>query len=409
MRNDDSGRRSASQAEHYPAFDTANKNGKHGTRLIYYLGHIKMMAAAQPFLSGAISKTINMPNEATVDDIKVAYEQAWKLGLKSVALYRDGCKLSQPLAASVGGKGKGERGREDKEKAESKIFIEEKTKTKDSAIMADPMIREALSEADDVADAIRQASELLSSHTHASPPMESYSKDGTVTEKRVYLHGEKRPLPAKRGGITVAAKIAGKHQLWLRTGEYPDGKLAEIFIDMYKEGSAFSSMLNMFAISISMGLQHGVPLEKLVDNFTFTRFEPSGMTDHPNVKICTSPIDFVFRILGMEYLGRMDFVQVKPKGIQKNKFENIARLAQSNMTQETIDLGIEFDKKESIAHGQVELPVIGSNKQEAVSAIDISLGEMMGDAPACPTCGHTTVRNGSCFKCLNCGDSLGCS
>ena len=391
------------KAEHYPAFDTANKNGKRGTRIIHYLGHIKMMAAAQPFLSGAISKTINMPNEATLDDIKIAYEQAWKLGLKSVALYRDGCKLSQPLMASVN---KTKKVEPDFAKATPG---KEKIQTKEAMIVADPMIREALSEADDVADAIRQASELLSSHTHASPPMESYSKDGTVTERRVYLHGEKRPLPAKRGGITVAAKIAGKHQLWLRTGEYPDGKLAEIFIDMYKEGSAFSSMLNMFAISISMGLQHGVPLEKLVDNYTFTCFEPSGMTDHPNVKICTSPIDFVFRVLGMEYLGRMDFVQVKPKGIQKNKFENIARLAQSNMTQETIDLGIEFDKKESIAHGQVELPVIGSNKSEVASAIDTSLGEMMGDAPACPTCGHITVRNGSCYKCLNCGDSLGCS
>jgi ribonucleoside-diphosphate reductase alpha chain len=274
-------------------------------------------------------------------------------------------------------------------------------------VIADPIIREALKESDEVADVIRQASEILSSHAHASPPMESYSRDGSVREKRVYLHGEKRALPAKRSGITVAAKIAGKHQLWLRTGEYPDGKLAEIFIDMYKEGSAFSSMLNMFAISISMGLQYGVPLEKFVENYVFTRFEPAGMTDHPNVKVCTSPIDFVFRILGMEYLGMTDFVQVKPKGIQKNKFENIARLAQTAMTQETLDMSPEARIDEAV--GQVELPVIGPIKKEINNASDKALGDMMGDAPACPTCGHITVRNGSCYKCLNCGDSLGCS
>ena len=178
---------------------------------------------------------------------------------------------------------------------------------------------------------------------------------------------------------------------------------------MYKEGSAFSSMLNMFAINVSMGLQYGVPLEKYVENFTFTRFEPSGMTDHPNVKMCTSVIDFVFRVLGMEYLGRMDFVQVPTQGIQKNKFENLAKLARAGALQETID----FDKpqptasitKSVIEEIQATLPNIGTSKD----SISQSLGKMMGDAPACPTCGHITVRNGSCYKCLNCGDSLGCS
>src|SRR3989338_560934 len=211
----------------------------------------------------------------------------------------------------------------------------------------------------------------------------SYHRDGQVAERRVYLHGEKRRLPAKRGGITISATIGGKSQIWLRTGEYPDGKLAEIFIDMYKEGAAFRSILNMFAISVSMGLQYGVPLEKYVENFTFTRFEPAGMTDHPNVKICTSIIDFVFRVLGMEYLGRTDFVQVKPQGVQKNRFENMARIAETTVSQKT-------------------LPMIAINDTD--NPMDTALQTMDGDAPACPTCGHITVRNGACYKCLNCGD-----
>jgi len=389
--------------EHYQVFDCANRCGKKGERFIHYMGHIKMMASAQPFLSGAISKTINMPNEATIDDVKKAYDESWKLALKAVALYRDGCKLSQPLATSTK---KTEEKKENKEEVVSGKEVNETAEKVEEKV--NPIIKQALSEADDISLAIRHASEILSNHVQASPPMDSYRKDGTIMEKRVYLHGEKRVLPAKRGGITVAAKIAGKHQLWLRTGEYPDGRLAEIFIDMYKEGSAFSSMLNMFAISISMGLQYGVPLEKYVDNFTFTRFEPAGMTDHPNVKLCTSVIDFVFRVLGMEYLGRTDFVQVKPTGIQKNKFENIARLAETGSGQESMVLPKLEERKTEEVVGQAELPVV-SEKPQAKNAADSALSEMMGDAPACPTCGHITVRNGSCYKCLNCGDSLGCS
>ncbi|MBT4547342.1 MAG: vitamin B12-dependent ribonucleotide reductase, partial [Candidatus Magasanikbacteria bacterium] len=263
-------------------------------------------------------------------------------------------------------------------------------------------------ETNDEDDAIRQASEILSQHVGIQTPMESYSKDGEVAERRVYLHGEKRKVPAKRGGITVSAKI-GTQQIWLRTGEYPDGRLAEIFIDMYKEGAGFRSTLNMFAISVSMGLQYGVPLEKYVENFLFTRFEPSGFTDHPNIKSCTSVIDFVFKVLGMEYLGRTDYVQVLPKGIQKKKFENLAKLAETTAPQETMDLP---EKKEEVEVSEVQdqatLPTM--EKEEAIQdASSAALSEMMGDAPACPTCGHVTVRNGTCYKCLNCGDSLGCS
>ncbi|MFA6427291.1 MAG: vitamin B12-dependent ribonucleotide reductase [Candidatus Magasanikbacteria bacterium] len=385
------------KAEHYPVFDTANKNGKKGKRFIYYMGHVRMMAAVQPFLSGAISKTINMPHEATVEDIKRAYQESWKVGLKAVALYRDGCKLSQPLST------KSKSSTEDKkEKAEQKIIEEHK----EEVLQISKMVN-----ADEMDDAIFQASQILSQHAGIHTPMESYTKDGEVAERRVYLHGEKRRLPAKRSGITVAAKV-GNQQIWLRTGEYPNGQLAEIFVDMYKEGAAVRSLLNMFAISVSMGLQYGVPLEKYVENFVFTRFEPSGFTDHPNIKNCTSIIDFVFRVLGMEYLGRTDFVQVPPKGIQKKKFENLAKIAENKSAQETMELetpavkeGVSEDMR---GINQSSLPIL-EKEENQTNASDAALSNMMGDAPACPTCGHITVRNGSCYKCLNCGDSLGCS
>jgi len=362
------------------------------------MGHVRMMAAVQPFLSGAISKTINMPNESTLEDVKHAYEESWKSGLKAVALYRDGCKLSQPLSTSS-------KKKEDKEE-EAEVEIETPVDVKEEMekrVAAMPNIK-----TDDMTLALQQASEILTKHVPNSEQMETYGRDGEVKGRRVYLHGEKRKVPAKRSGITVSAKI-GSQQIWLRTGEYPDGRLAEIFVDMYKEGAGFRSMLNMFAISVSMGLQFGVPLEKYVENFVFTRFEPSGFTDHPNIKNCTSIVDFVFRVLGMEYLGRTDFVQVPPKGIQKNKFENMARLVEADNMQETMQLEIKTELEIPLDENQEQLPIINEKKIEHVDANDKALSEMMGDAPACPTCGHITVRNGSCYKCLNCGDSLGCS
>lgn len=383
--------------EHYPIFDCANKCGKKGVRFIAYMGHVKMMAAAQPFLSGAISKTINMPNEVTVEDVKFAYEESWRLGLKAVALYRDGSKLSQALSTSSK---KNDKKEDKKEEVRAEMKTEEKAESKESK------------QAQDLSNAILQASKLMTQHAPSTNAIPSYSKDGSVTEHRVYVHGEKRKVPAKRSGITVATRI-GNQQVFLRTGEYPDGKLAEIFIDMYKEGAAFRSMLNMFAISVSMGLQYGVPLEKYVENFTFTRFEPAGMTDHPNVKICTSIIDFVFRVLGMEYLGRTDFVQVPPKGIQKNKFENLVNLAETNAGQETLVLKTPTQvavpaAAQPVVADQATLGVVAQADAPA-DAMGQALSEMDGDAPACPTCGHITVRNGACYKCLNCGDSLGCS
>lgn len=293
--------------EHLPIFDCANKN-QSGSRFIEPMGHVKMMAAVQPFISGGISKTVNLPNDATIEDIEQIYFQAWKLGLKGTALYRDRCKLSQPLNT-----------KELKEKSEKLI------------------------------------------------------------ERGIEIK-----LPYRRNGLTISSKISG-NKVFLRTGEYPDGKIGEIFIDMHKAGSSYRSLMNCFAIATSMGLKYGVPLEEYVDMFTFTRFEPSGLTTHPNIKSATSVIDFVFRVLGMEYLGRTDFIHVKPSEIQKEKQQSPTEITPTEDLTQTKLLNEELSKKEK------------------------QLGDMLGDAPLCDLCGHTTIRNGSCYKCLNCGNSMGCS
>ncbi|HXG60793.1 MAG TPA: vitamin B12-dependent ribonucleotide reductase, partial [Planctomycetota bacterium] len=247
--------------EHLAIFDCANKCGKHGTRFIHWMGHIKMMGAVQPFISGAISKTINMPSDTTVEDIKEAYLQSWKLGLKAVALYRDGCKASQPLSTKTADK------KEKKAEAAAGELVQGQLLP---ATVAQPV-----------------------SPTAASQSLKRYR------------------LPKKRQGFTLEARIAGQ-KVYLRTGEYEDGSLGEIFVDLAKEGAAFRSMMNCFAMAVSIGLQYGVPLKDFVDLFTFTRFEPQGPVDHPNIKMCTSVIDYIFRVLALEYLGTSEFAQVKP-------------------------------------------------------------------------------------------------
>jgi ribonucleoside-diphosphate reductase alpha chain len=173
--------------------------------------------------------------------------------------------------------------------------------------------------------------------------------------------------------------MVGNQQVYLRTGEYPNGDLGEIFIDMYREGAAFRSVLNCFAISISMGLQHGVPLEKFVEKFTFTRFEPSGFTSHPNVKMCTSIVDYIFRVLAVEYLGRMDLAQVPPEGIEKNRADKLQEIAQA-----ALQVG------------------------EQTALLSGAAAQADAGAPPCDTCGHATIQNGDCFRCMNCGSSMGC-
>ena len=271
--------------EHLPVFDCANKCGKTGTRFIHHMGHIRMMSAAQSFLSGAISKTINMPNEATVEDVLDAYEQSWRHGIKAMALYRDGSKLSQPLSA----------------KSDSTIS-NEAASAKESEI---------------------ELRDRAGDRRGGDRGPRSRSRRVGAGASRLPRRKHRRPrrrrsrfadrLPARRSGFTQEARVAG-NKVFLRTGEYEDGTIGEIFIDMHKEGAAFRSMINCFAIAISKGLQYGVPLEEFVETFTFTRFEPQGMVSgHPNIKMATSIIDYVFRVLGLEYLGRTDLTQVPPE------------------------------------------------------------------------------------------------
>ncbi|MGE0784123.1 MAG: vitamin B12-dependent ribonucleotide reductase [Sandaracinaceae bacterium] len=347
--------------EHLPIFDCANRCGKSGVRFLEPMAHVRMMAAAQPFLSGAISKTVNLPNDATVADVERIYHEGWKLGLKAVALYRDGCKASQPL--STGGDTKDE-------------------KKADAAESTDKAAKPQASVAPEPAHGLR-------------PP-----------ETR------RHRLPKKRTGFTQEARVGG-HKVFLRTGEYDDGSLGEIFIDMHKEGAAFRSLMNCFAISVSMGLQHGVPLESYVDQFTFTRFEPGGMVQgHPNIKFATSMIDFVFRVLGVEYLQRYDFAQVPPQEVQlelqnPTDLDTAHKVSGERVTLPpgTLPTGAAVPAEDITPAEQVTFGFDGSG----ASALDQQLGEMMGDAPMCDQCGHITVRNGACYKCLNCGNSMGCS
>jgi ribonucleoside-diphosphate reductase alpha chain len=319
--------------EHLPVFDCANKCGNTGVRFIHPEGHIRMMAAVQPFISGAISKTINLPNESTEKNIEDCYMLGWKLGLKAVAIYRDGSKLSQPLSTKAKTEGKKEK----------------------------PDASETLT-AEQVLDAARRIIQLSSD---------------TKFKRQLSNIVHRKRLPEKRSGFTQKAKVGGE-TIFVRTGEYDDGTLGEIFIDMHKEGASFRSLLNCFAISVSIGLQYGVPLDEFVEKFIFTRFEPSGIVDHPNIRNSTSVVDYIFRLLALEYLGREDLVQVKPSETGEKK------------------------EPKPLKPKLTELKPELQGEQQY-------LGSMMGDAPLCPTCGHITIRNGACYKCLNCGTSLGCS
>jgi len=323
--------------EHLPIFDTANKNGKRGQRYIHPHGHIRMMAAVQPFISGAISKTINLPNEATWQEIQECYMLAWRLGLKAISIYRDGSKLSQPLSA----------GGTDADSTSTLLLNGNATHhmSPDQVIQ---LIKKVLSK-----------------------------ENGEKIQLEIRRLVGRRELPPKRRGFTQKAKVGGQ-TIFLRTGEYEDGTLGEIFIDMHKEGATLRSLLNCFAIAVSIGLQYGVPLEEFVDKFAFTRFEPSGPVDHPNIKYATSILDYIFRLLAFEYLGRTDLVQVAPS------------------------------PEEQLTQRYKEIPK-STNPSHSSAPFQSFMEQMMGDAPACNVCGHITIRSGTCYRCLNCGNSMGCS
>jgi ribonucleoside-diphosphate reductase alpha chain len=360
---------------HLPVFDCANKCGKKGERFIHAHGHIRMMAAAQPFISGAISKTINLPNEANIDEIADAYMLSWKLALKACALYRDGSKLSQPLS----------------NKSDKKAKDEE---IKEEAIVADsPLI--------DVGKlTVEELLEELQKRMTASPD--------TKLKRQLSRIVERKTLPAKRRGFTQKAKINGQ-AIFLRTGEYSDGTLGEIFIDLAKEGSTLRSLINSFAISVSVGLQYGVPLEEFVEKFVFTKFEPAGMVDHPNIKSTTSIVDFVFRCLAYEYLNRTDLVHVLDK-------PEIGNTGTDAWDEPIADTKPELSDVRVIApaasNSGASTPAVKVQRAAAVKAENSTqefMKSMQSDAPACNTCGHITVRSGTCYKCLNCGNSMGCS
>jgi ribonucleoside-diphosphate reductase alpha chain len=372
--------------EDLPVFDCANKCGKKGRRFIHAHGHIRMMGAAQPFISGAISKTINLPNEATVEEIADAYMLSWELGLKACALYRDGSKLSQPLSSKSDKKKKSEVGNQS---------LEEKQPELPNIVDLGKLTVEELLE--EVNRRVQSSAD-------------------TKLKRQLARIVERRSLPAKRRGFTQKAKINGQ-AIFLRTGEYSDGTLGEIFIDMAKEGATMRSMMNCFAIAISIGLQYGVPLEEFVDKFAFTKFDPSGFVEHPNIKSTTSIVDFIFRVLGYEYLGRTDLVHVLDKPEVMNtgaddwdEIPSNLEYAKENEQPELSSVRITPSSGSVTPQPVKNQRTAQSTKAETgIDAMNTANKNMQSDAPACNVCGHIMMRSGTCYKCLNCGNQGGCS
>lgn len=325
--------------EHYAVFDCANRCGTRGKRFIAFEGHLNIMAAAQPFLSGAISKTINMPNEATIDQVCKVYHRAWELGVKAIALYRDGSKLSQPL----------------------------------SVISEDVLID---------ADEEPSANDRIVA---------------TASAMAQVVKARRELLPNRRAGYTQKVVIGG-HKLYVRTGEYPDGRLGEIFLDMHREGAAFRSLMNCFAIAVSLGLQYGVPLEEYLDAFVFTKFEPSGpVVGHDNIKFSDSVIDFVFRELGFNYLSRHEYAHVPP---DEPIVDEVPKLDPTDL---------EFT--EVMRRTRVEVHTSDESQAIAKSEANRNIARLKGyEGDPCPDCGNLTlIRNGTCLKCDTCGTTTGCS
>jgi len=383
--------------EHYHIFDCANPCGKKGKRYLSVNSHIYMMAAAQSFISGAISKTINMPNDATIEDCQKAYELSWSLGVKANALYRDGSKLSQPLAAALV--------EDDDEAAE---ILESGSAQEKAAVLAEKIVEKV------------------------------------VVKEIVKSHREK--MPERRKGYTQKA-IVGGHKVYLRTGEYADGALGEIFIDMHKEGAGFRAMMNNFAIAVSVGLQYGVPLEEFVDAFTFTKFEPAGMVQgNDSIKNATSILDYIFRELAVSYLDRTDLAHVKPEGaafddLGRGQDEGIRNVKE--LSEDSASKSLEVLKQISSsgylrkrlprelvvlqggqASGNLALSetaaVVADVPQQAAETATLATATSMDartkakmqgyEGDPCGDCGnYTLVRNGTCMKCNTCGATSGCS
>jgi len=364
--------------EHLAVFDCANVCGRIGKRFLSVDSHIKMMAAAQSFISGAISKTINMPNDATIEDCSDAYMLSWQLGIKANALYRDGSKLSQPL---------------------------------NSALLDDEDIDDQESSISNEQDITQRTTEVVEK----------------IVER--FVRAERDKLPHRRKGYTQKATVGG-HKVYLRTGEYENGKLGEIFVDMHKEGAAFRSLMNNFAIAVSIGLQYGVPLEEFVEAFTFTRFEPQGMvTGNDTIKMSTSILDYIFRELAISYLDRNDLGHVGPEdldssttGSGENKSLTTEKVASrgfvrrelkvvsgggSNVTMMPQTTLLKEEKNEML-NENTTIAVNETQKQNLAQEIEAKIKGYEGEA--CGECGNfTLVRNGTCMKCNTCGGTSGCS
>ena len=382
--------------EHLSVFDCANACGRLGKRYLSVESHIRMMAASQPFISGAISKTINMPNEATVAECNAAYMLSWKLGVKANALYRDGSKLSQPLSSQLIA--------DDADEGEDAV----------ESLMAKPMVQ----------------------------------RIETIVEKVIEIARGRDKLPGRRKGYTQKAVVGG-HKVYLRTGEYDDGKLGEIFIDMHKEGAALRAMMNNFAISVSVGLQYGVPLEEYVDAFTFTKFEPAGMVQgNESIKNATSILDYVFRELAVSYLGRNDLAHVEAsemgfdalgKGVgtdepktpasvpaqkylssgfvRKQNLSNVVVMPQGVTSSASPAHALQMRAAESVSVGSLALAessaaYVYEPAAPATTTMDQrAQARLQGyEGDSCGECGNfTLVRNGTCLKCNSCGSTSGCS
>jgi ribonucleoside-diphosphate reductase alpha chain len=363
--------------DHLAVFDCANVCGRIGKRFLSVDSHIKMMAAAQSFVSGAISKTINMPNDATIDDCSDAYMLSWQLGIKANALYRDGSKLSQPLSS-----------------------------------------------------ALLDENDLDEDNDNITNEQDITKRTSQVVEKIVerFIQVERDKLPHRRKGYTQKATVGG-HKVYLRTGEYESGKLGEIFVDMHKEGAAFRSLMNNFAIAVSIGLQYGVPLEEYVEAFTFTRFEPQGMvTGNDTIKMSTSILDYIFRELAISYLDRNDLGHVGPEDLEssttgsgnhKNLIsETVAsrgfvrrelKVVSGGTNNVTMMPKTTSLKEENLSVSSQEDTVIINNKPPNLAQeIEAKIKGYEGEA--CGECGNfTLVRNGTCMKCNTCGATSGCS
>ena len=348
--------------EHLAVFDCAFKAFK-GKRSIHYMAHLKMMAAAQPFISGAISKTVNLPNEATVDDIQDAYLQAWKMGLKCVAIYRDGSKRSQPLNTN-----------------------------KDNASDKNQATNKAAEEIVDLKATIDDLQEQIS-----------------VLEAQAIKPLRKR-LPETRIAKTHKFEIAG-HEGYLTVGLFDDGTPGELFITMAKEGSTIGGLMDSIATLTSIALQHGVPLQTLVKKFSHQRFEPSGFTKNPDIRKCDSIIDYVFRWLAIEFLdGYRQAAEPKQPELDMPGLEEVEKqsvnkpIAELPLADDT-----EFIAKSAAEQSSGETAVSAVSAVSAVNSLSATVAHFQQDAPTCPNCGNVVVRNGACYKCLNCGESLGCS